>query len=284
LRITVLILLALLVLLPSRAEEPDRLLVAVTVPSQAWLVEQIAGNQLDILTLVPEGHVPESSRPHPRVLARLQDADILFLVGHPYLYFEQRYVEPLRTQPKKHRWVSMYDVKKRLSSAHAVETGDPHLWTSPALVKASATELVEVLSELDRDNRETYADNLELLKENIAKLDARLRAVSEKLPGRQLLVYHPAWGNFCRDYGLQQQAIEVEGKAPGPGNLTAVLNNIDEQQTRHIISAPGSDQRAAAMIAEQGGLELVLLDPMDKDWMRMMQRMLSVLEMMQVNE
>lgn len=283
-RITVLILLALLVLLPSRAEVPDRLLVAVTVPAQAWLVEQIAGDQLDILTLVPEGHVPESSRPHPRVLARLQDADILFLVGHPYLYFEQRYIEPLRTQPEKHRWVSMYDVKKRLSSPHAVETGDPHLWTSPALVSASAAELVEVLSELDRDNRETYAENLELLKENIAKLDARLRAVSEKLPGRQLLVYHPAWGNFCRDYGLQQQAIEVEGKAPGPGNLTAVLNNVDEQQTRHIISAPGSDQRAAAMIAEQGGLELVLLDPMDKDWMRMMRQMLSVLEMMQVNE
>ena len=41
--------------------------------------------------------------------------------------------------------------------------------------------------------------------------------------GMTLMVFHPAWGYFCRDYGLRQVAVEVEGKEPKPAQMKALM-------------------------------------------------------------
>ena len=71
-----------------------RLLVAVTVPAQAWLVKQVAGEKVELLTMIAAGHVAESAQPGPRNLTRFQQADIHFTVGDPSFFFETRYIQP----------------------------------------------------------------------------------------------------------------------------------------------------------------------------------------------
>ena len=269
-------------LLPVQASA--RPLVAVTVPAQAWLVGQVGGEHVDILTLVPDGHVPETARPHPRVLGRLQQADLRFIIGHPSLYFENRYITPLRKNSDQGYWLSMYEIKKEIAPGDNPALMDPHLWTSPSVMVESARRLADALSALDNVNAPVYQRNLVQLEENISKLDSRLRAITGNEQGRGLLVYHPAWGHFCQDYGLHQVAVEEEGKTPGPGNLSALLRGIDREGISIIVSSPGSDQRLAEMIAEQLDIELVLIDPLNHDWMNMMRQMERALEKNQNNE
>ena len=45
--------------------------------------------------------------------------------------------------------------------------------------------------------------------------DAEIRSLLDSLVERSFVVYHPAWGHFAREYGLEQRAIEEEGEEIG---------------------------------------------------------------------
>ena len=255
-----------------------RPLVAVTVPAQAWLVQQIADERVELLTMIPSGHVPESAQPGPRNLSRFQQADIHFTVGDPAFSFESRYISPYREKADPLTWLSMHEIAGDLATAQKVKGIDPHLWTSPAVMLASANVLEQTLAGLDPQNAGFYRSNLLRLQEKLTNLDRQLRNIAGDLRTDKLLVYHPAWGHFCQDYGLQQIAIENEGKAPGAGSLNDLFASLKKGNINFIISSPGADRRLAAMVAEQFGLELVMINPMDTDWMRMMLAMKQALE------
>ena len=266
----------LMILLVSNAHA--RLLVAVTVPAQAWLVKQVAGKHVDLLTMVPAGHVPESAQPGPRNLARFQKADIHFTIGHPGLIFETRYIRPYREKSVAATWISMYEIAEKTMPAHKLEASDPHLWTSPSIMMASANVVERTLTRLEPENAEIFQSNLQSLNEKINNLGKQIRVQLDGRESDKLLVYHPAWGHFCQDFGLQQLAIEKEGKAPGAGSLSALFTRLEKNNITNIISSPGADQRIAGMIADQFKINMILVDPMDPDWFKMMLMMKQALE------
>ncbi len=255
-----------------------RLLVAVTVPAQAWLVKQIAGEHVDLLTMVPPGHVPESAQPGPRNLVRFQQADIHFTIGHPSFIFETRYIKPYREKSDAATWISMYEIVEQMMPTHMLEASDPHLWTSPSIMMASARVVEQTLARLDPENADVFQKNLHQLNEKIKSYDEQLRVQLEGRDSDKLLVYHPAWGHFCQDFGLQQIAIEKEGKAPGAGSLSGLFTQLENHNITNIISSPGADQRIASLIADQFKINLMLVNPMDSDWYKMMLTMKQALE------
>jgi zinc transport system substrate-binding protein len=268
----------ILLILFSTPDASARLLVAVTVPAQAWLVNQIAGDYVDVLTMIPPGHVAESAQPGPRNLSRFQHADIHLTVGHPDFSFETRYIKPYLNKNESILMLSMYDIAAQISPAYPLKGTDPHLWTSPLIMMATAVAVEQNLARMEPENADVYSKNLKGLLENITRLDDQIRKLVEKRISRILLVYHPAWGHFCHDFELQQLAIEDEGKAPGAGSLSALFAMLEKESIDYIISAPGSDKRIAAMIAEQFDMQLILVNPMDPDWMGMMLTMIDALE------
>ena len=252
--------------------------VAVTVPAQAWLVKQIAGEEVELLTMVPSGHVPESAQPAPRKLSRYQQADVHITVGDPAFSFETRYISPYREKAEPGRWLSMFDIAGQTAPVHKLKGLDPHLWTSPKIMLASANALEQILAEMDPQHADLYRNNLFRLEEAILNLDRQLRVSVGRRSSDKLLVYHPAWGHFCQDYGLQQLAIEKEGKVPAAGSLSTLFTSLENDRINFIISSPGAERRIAAMIAEQFHMNLVMINPMDTDWMRMMLEMNKALE------
>ena len=57
-----------------------------------------------------------------------------------------------------------------------------------------------------------------------AKRLEELRAELAPLAGRGFLVFHPAWGYLCADYGLRQVSIQREGKEPADRQLTELIS------------------------------------------------------------
>ena len=172
----------------------------------------------------------------------------------------------------------MFDVAGQMAPVHKLKGLDPHLWTSPKIMLASANALEQILAEMDPQHADLYRNNLFRLQEAILNLDRQLRVSVGRRSTDKLLVYHPAWGHFCQDYGLQQLAIEKEGKAPAAGSLSTLFTSLENDRINSIISSPGAERRIAAMIAEQFHMNLVMINPMDTDWMRMMLEMNKALE------
>ncbi len=255
-----------------------RLLVSVTVPAQAWLVKQLADDHVDILTMIEEGHVAETAQPGPRKLARSRQADIQFIVGHPALFFESRYMRIEEKPESMPRVISLFDVAKKMQPHRALQGTDPHLWTSVSIMQSTIAIVADSLSQLDPENADIYRKNQRKLYDSVSQLDKQIRKQLEKKQQREFLVYHPAWSHFSQDYGLHQRAIEAEGKTPSPGSLSGLMRHAEEKKFNFIISAPGTDRRRAEIIARQLQIELILIDPMDPDWMQMIDKMKSAME------
>lgn len=248
-----------------------RPLVAVSVPPLAWLVDQLAGDAVDVLTLVPPGRVPESAQLLPQTLLRLQQADLVLIVGHPDFLFESRHVLP--NLPAKIRRVDLYGLPLPAAAGQSPEHTDPHLWTSPRRMRLAAQRLADELVEL-LPRRDAQIDvGLERVQRGIDSRMATLQRLAATLQPPQFVVYHPAWGAFAADLGLRQVAIEADGKSPGPARMTRLLDELRESGTQMIIASPGHEQRKAGQVARELGARLAVVDPLSHDWYAMLDAM-----------
>lgn len=241
------------------AATADRITVAVSVAPQAYFVERVGGNYVNVEVIVPPGANHETYEPTARQLIGLSQAKICFLVGTDAFPFENRVSEIIRKDKKGG------DVIK-LSEGAALRGQDPHLWVSPAVVRIAARTIFRVLSGHDARHNDYYRANLDSFLSEIDSLDREIKKLLTGKKGAVFMVYHPAWGYFADEYGLQQLAIEDEGKAAGAAHIRKMINLAREKGIRVIFAQKGYDTKSAASIAAEIGGTVVVTDPLARDW------------------
>lgn len=149
---------------------------------------------------------------------------------------------------------------------NAQRSVDPHIWLSVLEVKKQVNTIAQSLSEIDPDNSQFYKDNA---KEYISELDNLHAEIQERfaqLHSNKLMVFHPAWGYFARDYGLEQVAIEQDGKEPTAKQLQNVISEAREENVKVIFVQSQFNQDIAKSIAEEIGAVVVSVDPLAEDY------------------
>ncbi|HEV8631718.1 MAG TPA: zinc ABC transporter substrate-binding protein [Thermoanaerobaculia bacterium] len=264
--------LGLLSLLVPRPPPHARVTVAATVPPQAWLVRRLGRDRVDVEVLLPPGASPHTYDPTPQQVARLASAQLVVEVGHPSFLFERRLLDALTSrQPPP----LVVDMMSAVAGANG-ET-DPHVWLSPAVMRATARQVSAALVRLDPGAAPLFRQQLAGVLADIERLDADLHRTLDGLPRRRFLVYHPAWDYLARDYGLEQVAIEAEGKEPSPRQLVALVERARRDGTGIVFVQSGYYDRPARAVAGEIGARVVAVDPMAEDWPANLRRVAALL-------
>jgi zinc transport system substrate-binding protein len=239
----------------SAPEPADRLLAAVSVAPQAEIVRRIAGDRVAVETLVAPGASDEDLTLSPRKALALARIRLYVKVGHPAYALEARYVDPFLA---RHPGIRVVDMSRGMD----LDPGDPHVWTAPAALKVAARNVAAALSGIDPPHAAEYRANLERYLADLDRLDREVRA---RLAGGQqaFLVYHPSWGYFARQYGLEQIAIEAEGKEPGAASLIGMIERARQRQAR-VVLVPWP-RESAQVIADEIHGRIVVADPLSPD-------------------
>ena len=119
---TLKVLLATTLIAIGTAYAADKPLVFVSVTPQKYLLEHIAGNQVDIEVLVQPGHNPHSYDPSARQMARLARAQMLMTTGVP---FEQVWLPRIRRLNKDMVLVDTLGAAEETFAAHPTHQGEP---------------------------------------------------------------------------------------------------------------------------------------------------------------
>jgi zinc transport system substrate-binding protein len=80
------------------------------------------------------------------------------------------------------------------------------------------------------------------------------------------MIFHPTLGYLARDYGLEQVAVEWEGKEPSAARIKELIDMAREKNLRYIFVQKGFDDKNARAIAADTGAELVTIDPLMENW------------------
>lgn len=147
------------------------------------------------------------------------------------------------------------------SHAHGI---DPHIWTSPRALQRMAANAYEAIHALWPDSVK-YTENHARLQEQLAALDARTAGKIAASGVRYFIVYHPALTYYARDYGLQQVAIEDDGKEPSARALARLIEQAHRDGVRRIFYQSQFPASAVEVIARDIEAQSVAIDPLKED-------------------
>lgn len=248
--------------------------IAVSLPPLAWLAQAVGGERAAVTVLLPPGSTPETFEPTPRQMLEMSQARVVVVVGHPAFPFEERLLHSLL---ERHAAANGAQVVRLVggSRGEALDTrslaaGDPHVWLSPTVMASAARDLAAALEVVDPDSAPGYARGLAATLAEIERIEGEVERILTGMHDRRFLVVHPAWGSFAARFGLEQVAIEEEGKEPSPSRLAALVQQARTEQVRVLFVQRGFSTRSAEVLAAEVGARLVELDPLARDWPAMM--------------
>jgi zinc transport system substrate-binding protein len=248
--------------------------VFVSIAPQATFVRAIGGERVQVEVLVRPGASPATYAPTPKQLARLARAKLFFRIGVP---FESALVKRIHSSMPGLGIVDISGVVSKLaigSHGHGEdEELDPHTWMDPMLVKKEAAIIASSLSGIDPAGKPFYEENYRAFAGKLDALDARIRRILKPVQGRTVLVYHPAYGYFCRAYGLHQKAIESGGKTPGAQHLARLITEAKREHIRAILVQPQFSRKKASLLARAIGAKVVVADPLAADYMENLEQL-----------
>lgn len=275
----------------SGTDEP--ITVAVSVVPQAEFVEKIGGDKVKTVVIVPSGADPHTYEPSPKEVREISKARMLVTVGVG-MPFEEGWIKnfdsmnsgtlivncsegiELRELEGHHHEVEGEDEHEELEAEHENESDenhedlDPHMWTSPSNAEIMVEDIYEGLVELDPENEAYYAQNRDAYLKELDALDIRIK---EKLEGKEeknFMVYHPSWGYFAEDYGLNMISVEIEGKEPSAQDITKLVDFAKEKNVKVIFVQAQFSTRSAEVLAQEIEGEVVTVDPLAKNYIQNM--------------
>jgi zinc transport system substrate-binding protein len=269
----------------SPAKASESLQVAVSILPQVYFVEQIGGDLVDVLCMLPEGGLPHIYEPTAQQMKQLSQADLYVRIK---VDFENAWWEKMvSANPTMHVVDSTEGVESLEGHAHKHHEQeadhqkhrgrDPHIWLSPRMVKIQAENIYQGLIAVDLEHKDTYTANKEAFLSTLDRLDADIRARLANLKTRKFMIFHPAWSYFAREYDLEQIPIEIEGKEPSAREMAELMKIAKKESVSAIFVQPQTSRRSAGIIAKQIGAQVEILDPLAADWSDNMHRVSALL-------
>jgi len=263
----------------SRETQHD-IIIAVSIPPQAWFVSQIAGEKAAPLILVPPGQNPHNYEPTPRQIQSLASASAWILSGSEFEISLRPKIEKLFPNLRiidgtegvnfrlldEHDCDDYHDLSDNCSLLSDTSI-DRHTWLGGPPAKILAEHIKNTLCNIDNDNEKYYSERYVTLINEIDNTFNELKIMLSQLNGKSVFVYHPSFGYFLDEFGIIQEAVEMGGKEPTPRQLNALMEKISTEKPAAIFVQAQFPVNAARTIANAAGAQIIELDPLAKNWL-----------------
>jgi ABC-type Zn uptake system ZnuABC Zn-binding protein ZnuA len=248
-------------------EEGDgRLRVVTTVSPITSIVEQVGGDRIALAGVVPEGVNSHTYQPAPSVARLLSDADLVVVNG---LQLEEPVLRMAEANASDDavivqlgdRTVTPEEWVFDFSFPETEGKPNPHLWTDPILALKYAEVVEAELAELDPENADYYAANLEAFAARIELLDAAIVEAVATIPEgqRRLVTYHDSWPYFAQRYGFEVLgAVQPSDFTdPSPREVAALIDQVREAAVPAVFGSEVFPSDVLETIAAETGATFV---------------------------
>lgn len=246
----------------------DRFTVVTDMYPSTFAVEQVAGDDVEIIQLAPQGVEPHDYELTPKQIAQVADADLV-----AYLPGMIPAVSEAVSQEAGDRAVDLTQGIRRLpgpdggdsgdasggdGDQHAA-TGDPHVWLDPAnmlqMGRSAADALGAAGVQADVGDLTTVTE----------KLDLQARDLLAQCAITPMVVSHAAFGYLADAFGFDQVGISglSPDAEPSPKRMAEIADLVRDHGVTTIYFESLASPAAADAIAAETGVQTALLDPIE---------------------
>jgi ABC-type Zn uptake system ZnuABC Zn-binding protein ZnuA len=235
--------------------------VVTTVAPITSIVENVVGDKVEVVGIIPEGVNSHTFEPIPSDSKLLASADLIILNGldleTPTLKLARANLKPgasIYTLGDKtvKETEYIYDFSFPKEQGHP----NPHLWLNPEYAMRYATLVRDELAQLDPKNGTAYQENTANFLKNLKSLDQAIKDGSGTIPpqNKRLLTYHDSWPYFARRYGFQViGAVQPSDFAdPSPKEVARLIDQIRKEKVPAVFGSEVFPSPVLEQIAREG--------------------------------
>ncbi|MCY4619272.1 MAG: metal ABC transporter substrate-binding protein [Chloroflexi bacterium] len=242
--------------------DDDVLLVVTTVAPLRNIIEEVGGDRIDVVGLVPEGVNSHTYDPPPSAVGEIEKADLIVINGLNLELPTLELAEANRADDTPilqlgNEAVSPEDYVYDFSFPRAGGNPNPHLWTAPHLAVRYAEIVRDALIDLDPDGRAYYETNTERLSDRLWELDEAIAEATKTIPEahRRLITYHDSFPYFAPRYGLEViGAIQPSDfSQPSPREVAELIEQVKGAGVPAIFGSEVFPSEVLQTIAKEAG-------------------------------
>jgi len=275
-----LISLVLLVAAPVQA----KLQILASIKPLALIAQEVAGEQADVITLLP---ITASPHDYPLKMSdhkRLRAADVVLWVGPELESFLARPLGNLAAD----KLITSYQLtglhwpdevaSDHHHSNHAHVGKDPHIWLDPRNAVLISQVLAARLAQLQPESAAVFNTNAQRFAASVQQLDHQLVQQLESVREVGFAVYHEGYGHFVGRYGLHQVAYVTYSpeRRPGAKHLQE-LREVLAKEGQCLFMEPYYKAQGMEEMAKKLNLRIGLLDPIGEQQVSSYQQLLQQL-------
>lgn len=255
---------------PAAARLP---MVVASTTIVANVVQVVAGNTIELVTLLPSGTDPHTYEPSPQDLTKIADAVLIFLNGAGLEEKMEPLIENVGSSGKVIQLsdgISLQEGEADQSdeTARSAEThtgGDPHVWTDPNNILVWVDHLETALSDMNPAQAALYQANAAQYRTELKTLDEWIKSEVAQIPpaNRQLVTDHLEFTYFAKRYGFILAGAVIPNYSTSAETSAQELATLEDairaQGVRAIFVGNTANPNLPQRVAADTGVKLVSL-------------------------
>ena len=229
--------------------------VLTTFTVLADLARNVAGDRLQVTSIVKPGAEIHGYQPTPSDIERASKADLIVENGLGLELWARRFTAAAGNVPT----ITLSEGMDPLLITEDAYSGkpNPHAWMSPQRTMAYVDHLERAFGQLDPAGAQVYAANAAAYKAKLQELDDELRATIDALPTQQRLLVscEGAFSYLAADYGLEEAylwPVNAESEIT-PKRMARLIDTVREREVPAIFCESTVSDKAQREVAAAAG-------------------------------
>lgn len=249
----------------SQADKSDKLKVVVTNSILADMTKTIAGDKIDLHSIVPIGQDPHEYEPLPEDVEKTNNADVIFYNGINLEDGGQAWFTKLvkNAQKKKNKdYFAASDGVDVIYLEGESEKGkeDPHAWLNLENGIIYSKNIAKQLMAKDPKNKDTYEKNLKAYVAKLEKLDKEAKSKFDAIPANKKLIVtsEGCFKYFSKAYGVPSAYIwEINTEEEGtPDQMSSLIEKLKVVKPAALFVESSVDRRPMEIVSKDSGIPI----------------------------
>jgi len=226
------------------------------------MIEQVGGDLVDVIDIVPVGVDSHDFEPNPRDITRLYNTDLFVYNGAGIDAWAERIADEIQLNGAT---VVEMSSKLDLMQRDDGEGVDPHVWLDPMKVSEEIEVIRIELSSLDPEHKKEYARNAEEFTAQLRQLDEQFTSQLAQCESRNIVVAHDAFTYLGNAYDIN--IIPIAGLSPesepSPKRLSEIATRAREKNVTTVFFESFASPRLSETIATEIGASTAVLQTIE---------------------
>jgi ABC-type Zn uptake system ZnuABC Zn-binding protein ZnuA len=247
---------------PTQMELPIR--VAVTLPIFVEFAKEAGGENVEVISLIPDGADPHSYEFTSADIERMKGIDFFFFNG---LGLDDRLEAVIEENRDENSFVIPFSPNIRspqgggLTATQADDNS--HLWLDPDLAYIYPEIAADEYIIYDGIREDFYTSNFVAARERALQTMAEVQQIVSTVPAerRKLVTLHDSFDHFGRRFGLTQSnfVTPTPGSPVSDEQINRTIQAVRDQQIPAVFAEFGYDRTAMERIGNETGVPVCTL-------------------------